>query len=109
MEGGGRGVVLIYLLLWVFSLLPFLPFLPKIREPAPLPKLIKSLPIDLFEAFKIESYCVIDLSTHGCRYLRNANLCDVVEKLLSNHDSGYLNGQLQEATLLTAAIQSILT
>lgn len=59
---GGRGVVLIYLLLWVFSLLPFLPFLPKIREPAPLPKLIKSLPIDLFEAFKIESYCVIDLS-----------------------------------------------
>lgn len=60
MEGGGRGVVLIYLLLWVFSLLPFLPFLPKIREPAPLPKLIKSLPIDLFEAFKIESYCVID-------------------------------------------------
>ena len=76
-------------------------------DPTPLPKLIKSLTIDL--SIHLESRANVQLTYQSYRYLRNSNLRDVVENLLSNHDSGYLNGQLQEATLLTAAIQSILT
>lgn len=43
------------------------------------------------------------------RYLRNANFYDVSNYLLPHHDDGDLNAKLQEATLLTAASQSVLS